>query len=92
VLMVGLYVVGEADRECVSESHLAVRLVADIDGVVLAVGADAPGAEQPSPAGDPVPAQWRVEDEGAPIDVVVAAGLLEDAVCYEGFGQGRDRG
>ena len=35
------------------------RLVADVDRVVLAVGADAPGAEEPAPAADPVLAAAR---------------------------------
>ncbi len=38
------------DRECVFDVHFAVGLVADVHGVVLAVGDDAPGAKEPSPA------------------------------------------
>jgi hypothetical protein len=45
------------DREGVCEARVAVDLVADVDRVVLAVGADAPGSEEPAPTGHAVPAQ-----------------------------------
>ena len=64
----------------VVKTDLAVGFVANVDGVVLAVGADAPGAEEPPPARDAVLAQRAVEDELVPVDVVVDVGLLEYAV------------
>ena len=62
--------------------HRAGRraLVAHVDRVVLAVGADAPGAEEPAPAADLVLAQLAVEDERVALDAVVDARLLGHAV------------
>src|SRR5205085_1370408 len=78
------------------------RLVADVDRVVLAVGPDAPCAEEPAPAADLVLAQFLLPDEAAPLDDEVGAGLLAHAVEVdlvvgahaggEGHGGSRHRG
>jgi trypsin len=47
------------DLEPLGEPGSPVELVADVDRVVLAVGPDPPGAEEPAPPADPVLAQVR---------------------------------
>ena len=59
------------------QARLTIHFVADVDGVVLPVGADAPGIEKPSPAGDAV-LPWRlVEDEDALVDIEIDIRLLD---------------
>ena len=55
-------------------------LVAHVHGVVLAVGAHAPGAQQPAPAADVVLAQLALEHQRAFAHDVVRAQLLAHAV------------
>ena len=55
-------------------------LVADVDRVVLAVGADAPGADEPPPLRDAVLLERALEDERPVLDRVVVAEALRDAV------------
>jgi hypothetical protein len=65
-MLVFRVVVGVGDRQRVCHADLALDLVANFDGVVLAVRADSPGPEEPSPPRYPVLAQGPVEDEGVP--------------------------
>ena len=68
-----------ADLEPAADARSAVALVAHVDAVVLAVGADAPGAQEPAPAAEPVLGQRAVEQERALADTEVlalAAGAL----------------
>jgi len=60
----------------VRDEHLPVALVADVDHVVLAVGADAPRAEEPPPRPEPALLGERTaEDQLARpgVDVIVVA-------------------
>ena len=69
------------DLEPLGHPRRAVgRLVAHVDRVVLAVGAHAPGAQQPSPAADLVLAQVPLEHERAFADREVDAEPLGHAV------------
>src|SRR5205807_1759196 len=71
----------DLDLERLGHARSAVGgLVANVHGVVLAVGAYAPGAEQPAPAADAVLAQVALEHERAFGDAVVDAQLLAHAV------------
>jgi hypothetical protein len=53
------FILGDGDRQFVGRAHPAVGLIADVDCVILAIGADAPGAEKPSPAGEAVSSHER---------------------------------
>src|ERR687883_480421 len=64
------------DVEPLGDHRPAAERVAHVDRVVLAVGADAPRAEEPAPAADLVLAQLAVEDQPPPLDAVVDARLL----------------
>ncbi len=80
----GLTSVRGLDREALGHVGAAAALVADVDGVVLAVGADAPGAEEPAPAADLVLAQLRLEDERPAVHDVVGPLDLRHAVAVDG--------
>ena len=67
---------GSISSPSATRGEPSARLVADVDRVVLAVGAHAPCAEQPAPAADPVLAQLPLEHERAFAHRVVAPELL----------------
>src|SRR3954471_11302499 len=55
----------QLDVELLRDGRRAVgALVADVDAVVLPIGSDAPGAEEPAPLRDAVLAQLLGEDKG----------------------------
>jgi hypothetical protein len=76
----GRVIPDKGDLHSVCHTRRAVDFVADVDRVVLTVGADAPGAEKPPPAGDAVLPQRSVEDERPPFDIEVDIRVLEDPV------------
>lgn len=61
-------------------ASLPVDEVADVDRIVLSIGPDPPGAEEPPPSGDAVSAQGAIEDQRSAVDAAVDAGLLEHTV------------
>ena len=76
------------DVERVRHARLAVDLPGDVDLVVLAVRADAPGAPEPAPEAEPaLLREVGVEDQHAVLDAVVLARLLADAVDEDGVGR-----
>ena len=69
------------DLERVGDVHAPVALVAHVDGVVLAVGADPPRSEEPAPQPEPaLLGQRPLEEQRPAADVVVLALALGDAV------------
>src|ERR687894_2636289 len=69
------------DLEALRERGSPVDLVADVEGVVLAVRAHAPGAEEPAPEAEAaLLAQLAVEHEPPVDELVVDAFLLMHAV------------
>src|SRR3954463_4432226 len=82
----------QLDVELLGDGGRAVgALVAHVDRVVLAVGADAPGADEPAPLRDAVLAQLAREDQRVALDGEVRARPLADAVEVD-LVRGADRG
>src|SRR5829696_6544603 len=72
---------GRLERQVVGELGPAVLLPADVDDVVLAVGPDAPRAEEPPPRAEPPLLDERPrEHERAAAHLVVVRRALRDPV------------